>query len=293
MTAVESFNIGRIRAHAILAGIQRLDGGAMFGVVPRTLWERKIPADDRHRIRLAMRSLLLEHDDGLTLIETGLGNKENDKFLGIYGVENAGVDGRTWLEGGLASLGYGTGDISRVICTHLHFDHAGGSTFIAPDDPERRPQPTFARARHTIHRGELEYATHTNERTHASYFPANWEPLIEAGLVDFIDGQENEIVPGVTTVVAPGHAPWHQVVRIASEGETLVFVADLVPTAHHLPLPWIMGYDVEPLRTLESRRSLYARGVAEGWQLFFTHDADTVRGRLVAGEKGAVALKAV
>lgn len=285
-TRVETFPIGRWKAHAILAGLQRLDGGAMFGVVPRTLWERKIPADDRHRIGLAMRSLLLEHDDGLILIETGLGNKENEKFLGIYGIENAGADGRTWLEDGLASLGYGTADISRVICTHLHFDHAGGSTFVAPDDPERRPQPTFPRAIHTFHRGELEYATHTNERTQASYFPANWEPVIDAGLAEFIDGNENTIVPGIVAMTAPGHTPWHQVIRIENQGETVVFVADLVPTAHHLPLPWIMGYDVEPLRTLESRRSLYARGIAEGWQLFFTHDADTVRGRLVEGEKG-------
>ncbi|HYT03267.1 MAG TPA: MBL fold metallo-hydrolase [Gemmatimonadales bacterium] len=286
-----SFQVGRLRCHALEAGRQALDGGAMFGVVPKPLWERRIPADARNRIPLALRCLLIEHDDGLVLIDTGLGNKENDKFKDIYGVENAGVGGRTRLEDALAELRYGPDDIRWVINTHLHFDHAGGNTYRepveqAPDGPTVRPsdRPTklsFSRARYVVQRRELDFARHTNERTAASYLPPNFEPVA----FTLVEG-ETDLVPGVRCLPTPGHVPFHQSVLVESGGERACFLADLVPTSAHLPLPWIMGYDLEPLVTLESKRRLYARAEAEGWLLVFGHDPEVAAGRLGRDEKG-------
>jgi glyoxylase-like metal-dependent hydrolase (beta-lactamase superfamily II) len=274
---VQTRQVGRFRVHAIQAGGQKLDGGAMFGVVPKPLWERRIPADERNRIQLGMRCLLIEHDIGLVLIDNGVGNKESAKFRDIYGVENEGTTspGATRLEDGLAALGHSTADIALVIDTHLHFDHAGGNTRQVGD----RIELTFPRARYVVQKGEYEYATHTNERTAGSYFPHNFVPVAEAGRYDFVDG-EKEIIRGVTLVPTPGHTPHHQGVLIDGGGDRAFFLADLAPTAAHLPLPWIMGYDVEPLRTLESRRAIYQRATAENWLMVFEHDATTPWGRL-------------
>jgi glyoxylase-like metal-dependent hydrolase (beta-lactamase superfamily II) len=282
---VTTMTVGRLTVHALQTGIQRLDGGAMFGVVPKPLWERRIPADDRNRIRMGMRVLLIEHDGGLVLVDSGLGNKEPDKFLDIYGIENGGAGGRTALEDALAVLGHRPEDIKVMLNTHLHFDHAGGNTFIAPDDPEKRIQLTFPNAQYAVHGREYAWATQTNERTQASYLPHNFVPVAAAGKYRFLEGTAGEVVPGVEVIVTPGHVPWHMAVLVRSEGDTLLFPADTIPTAHHLPLAWIMGYDVEPLRTLESKRALYAQAVAESWQVVFEHDYDTVGGRLAKGER--------
>jgi glyoxylase-like metal-dependent hydrolase (beta-lactamase superfamily II) len=267
---VRSTTLGRVRLHAIQAGGQRLDGGAMFGVVPRPLWERRIAPDDRNRIQLGMRCLLIEHDDGLVLVDTGLGNKESAKFRDIYGVDNAAADGRTWLEASLASLGFGAGDVRLVINTHLHFDHAGGNTWV---DAGGAVRAAFPRARYVVQRGEHHYATHTNERTAASYFAHNWDPLLASGQLDLLDG-EQELIPGVRVVASAGHVPFHQSVIVdGGAGAVACFLGDVCPTAAHLPLPWIMGYDVEPLVTLESKRRLLARAADERWLLVFEHDA--------------------
>lgn len=293
MSRVTTLAVGRFKVHALEGGGQQLDGGAMFGVVPKPLWERRIAADDRNRIPLAMRCLLIEHPDGLILVDTGAGNKEDARFLDIYGLSNAGADGRTALEDALAELGHRPEDVNTVVLTHLHFDHAGGATWIAPDDAAARVQPAFPNARYVLHRRELEYARTGNERTRASYFERNFAPLIETGLAEVVDGPAGTIAPGVRTMVTPGHTPWHQVVLIESDGEALLFPADTVPTAHHLPLPWIMGYDVEPLRTLESKRALYHRAMLEGWRVVFEHDGHTVSGRLAEGERGIALVEAI
>lgn len=249
----------------------------MFGVVPKTLWEKRIAPDERNRIGLGMRCLLVEHDDGLVLIDSGLGNKENAKFREIYGVENEGADGRTWLEDGIKSLGFGVEDVRTVINTHLHFDHAGGNTSVLPSG---EVVPTFPNARYVVQRGELDWATKTNERTSASYFAANWDPVVGAGCFEFIQG-EREIVPGISTVDSPGHTPYHQSVLLdGGGGEKVLFLGDVCPTSAHLPLPWIMGYDVEPLVTLESKRHLLPRAVDEGWLLVFEHDARVAWSRI-------------
>ena len=274
---VEHTMVGRIRMHALQAGGQKLDGGAMFGVVPKPLWERRIPADARNRIQLGMRCLLIEHDAGLVLIDTGAGNKENAKFHDIYGLENAGRDGRTALEDAIAEAGFSVDDVSIVISSHLHFDHAGGNTYR---NAGGETLPSFPRARYIIQRGEYEYATHTNERTAASYFPPNFEPVRAAGQLELVDG-EREIVPGIRVIPTPGHVPFHQGVLIESGGERAFFLGDLAPTAAHLPLPWIMGYDVEPLVTLETKRVILRRALAEEWLVVFEHDATTAWGRVV------------
>lgn len=273
---VQSRRIGKLQVHAIQAGGQRLDGGAMFGVVPKPLWERRIPADDRNRIQLGMRCLLIEHPSGLVLIDSGLGNKENAKFHDIYGVENAGANGRTALEDGLAQLGVSTDQIAFLVSTHLHFDHAGGNTFV---DESGVVRPTFPRARYFVQRGEYEFATHTNERTAASYFDRNYVPTLESGQLELLEG-ESDIVDGLSVILTPGHVPYHQSVVIRSDGETAIFLGDVVPTHAHLPLPWIMGYDVEPLVTLESKRGLLERVEREDWTVIFEHDALVPWGRV-------------
>ena len=273
--------IGKLVVHALQAGGQRLDGGAMFGVVPKPLWQKRIPADERNRIALGMRCLLIEHDDGLVLIDNGAGNKEIEKFRDIYGLENAGSTGRTMLEDAIATAGFSPADVKVMIDTHLHFDHAGGNTYL---DEGGALQISFPNARYFVQRGEYEWATHTNERTAASYFGRNWDPIIAAGRFVFIEGNR-EIVPGISVRRTPGHTPHHQSVIIESGGETACFLGDLIPTHAHVPLPWIMGYDVEPLVTLETKRGVLAEAVANEWLLIFEHDATTPWGRAVRDGK--------
>jgi glyoxylase-like metal-dependent hydrolase (beta-lactamase superfamily II) len=273
---VQSRALGRWQVHAVHAGTQRLDGGAMFGVVPKPLWERRIQPDARNRIPLAMRCLLVEHDVGPILIDTGAGNKEDSKFHDIYGIENRGSSGRTRLEDGLREIGIRPEDVAIVINTHLHFDHAGGNTWR---DDAGVLRPTFPNARYVVQSGEYHYATHTNERTAASYFPHNFVPLAERGMFDFADGDQI-MAPGVSLARTPGHTPDHQGVLLESAGERAFYLADLAPTTAHLPLPWIMGYDVEPLVTLETKRRVLKRALDEEWLLVFEHDPVTPWGRV-------------
>lgn len=271
--------LGDFTIHALEAGLQWLDGGAMFGVVPKPLWERRIPADERNRIPLAMRCLLVETPDALVLIDTGVGNKEDEKFIEIYGIENAGSPTR--LEDAIRDAGHEPADVDVVLSTHLHFDHAGGNTVLDGDGMVR---PAFPQARYYVQRGEWEFAHLDNERIRASYETHNFDPVDAASLWTFLDGP-GEIVPGIDVLPTPGHTPHHQSVLLHSGGETACFLADLVPTSAHLPLPWIMGYDVEPLVTLETKRGLLPRAEAEGWLLVFEHDPVVPWGRLVPGEK--------
>jgi len=254
----------------------------MFGVVPKPLWEKRIPADERNRIQLGMRCLLIEHPSGLILVDTGAGNKEDRKFKDIYGVENEGANARTSLEEGLSQLGVSTDDISIVINTHLHFDHAGGNTYI---DEAGELKVTFPKARYVINRGEYDYATHPNERTTASYFERNFIPVVTNQKFEFVT-RETEIVKGIRVVPTPGHTPFHQSVLIESEEEKAFYLADMLPTHAHLPLPWIMGYDVEPLVTLETKRRILRQAEEENWLLIFEHDASIPWGRVEHDGKG-------
>jgi len=284
---VETRRIGRFNVHAIQAGGQKLDGGAMFGVVPKALWERRIPADARNRIQLGMRCLVVEHEIGPIVVDTGVGNKEDPKFHDIYGVENAGEGGATWLEDGLARLGIRPEAVAMVVNTHLHFDHAGGNTARDGDGVRL----TFPNARYVVQAGEYDWATHTNERTAASYFARNFVPVLERGRLDLIEG-DREIVAGLRAIRTPGHTPHHQSILIDGGTERALFAGDLVPTAAHVPLPWIMGYDVEPLVTLETKRRILRQADEERWLFVLEHDAGTPWGRIGRDERGNYKLEA-
>lgn len=273
---VERRKIGDLTVHAIQAGGQKLDGGAMFGVVPKPLWEKRIASDERNRIQLGMRCLLIEHPSGLVLIDTGAGNKENAKFKDIYGLENEGAGGWTMLEDGLKEIGVSPSDIAIVINTHLHFDHAGGNTRTTPGGVV---ELSFPNATYIVRRGEYDYARHPNERTAASYFDRNYTPLEAAGKLELVT-REKQIVKGIRVVPTPGHTPFHQSILIESASERAFYLGDLIPTHAHLPLPWIMGYDVEPLVTLETKRSILKQAVEEQWLLIFEHDARVPWGRV-------------
>ncbi|HWO89701.1 MAG TPA: MBL fold metallo-hydrolase [Gemmatimonadales bacterium] len=274
MALVQTFRLGSLTCHALEGGLQRLDGGAMFGVVPKPLWEKRIPADERNRIPLAMRCLLIEHGDGLVLVDSAVGNKEDAKFADIYGIENPGNP--TQLEEAIRAAGHRPEDVRWVLNTHLHFDHAGGNTVRMPDG---EIVVAFPNATYVVQKGEFEYATHPNERVRASYLAPNFAPVAAAGRFRFIEG-EVEVLPGIRALPTPGHVPFHQSFLVTSDGESLVYLGDLVPTSAHLPAPWIMGYDVEPLVTLETKKRVLTRAANEGWTLFFEHDPTAGMGRI-------------
>ena len=245
-----------------------LDGGAMFGIVPRALWEHVAPPDEKNRIRLTTNCVFIDTGREKILIDTGIGEKWNAKEIEIYGINRK----RPFAESLESITGSTPDDISIVINTHLHFDHAGGNTWR---DPAGAVGLTFPRARYVVQARELEFARHTNERTAASYLASNFEGVP----FTLVHGQA-EPLPGIRCLPTPGHVPYHQSILLESKGERACFVADLVPTTAHLPLPWIMGYDLEPLVTLESKRRLYEQAEAEEWLLCFEHDPDMVAGRL-------------
>jgi glyoxylase-like metal-dependent hydrolase (beta-lactamase superfamily II) len=279
-----SIELGDVRVTAIDAGSLWLDGGAMFGVVPKPLWSRRTQPDDRNRIPLAMRCLLVETADARILIDTGVGSKETEKFLDIYRVHNEGVPTR--LEDSLRMKGVEPTDIDIVLNTHLHFDHAGGNTLRHSDGSI---VPAFPDATYHVGAREWEFAHLDNERVKASYLPENFDPLVVEDRVRFIEGNA-EIVPGVQVMQAPGHTPGHQVVLLGTGNDRMLYLADLAPTVAHLPLPWIMGYDVEPLVTLESKRGLLASAVEHRWAVAFEHDPSMAWGRIVESDRGRVEL---
>jgi len=247
-----------------------LDGGAMFGVVPRILWEKKTTPDDKNRIRLGLNCLLVRTGSHKVLIDTGCGEKYTEKELRIYRIERD-----LTLPGQLARLGLATDDIDIVINTHFHFDHCGGNTCYNGN----LVVPTFPKAVYLVRQDEHHDATHPNERSAASYFEHNWAVLQERGMLRLIERDE-EIVPGITVLHTPGHTRGHQSVLIESEGRSLLFMADLCPTSAHIPLPWIMAYDLYPMTSLEVRRDIYKRAMAGNWLLFFEHDPDLPAGYL-------------
>lgn len=262
----------RIAVWTVDAGRLRLDGGAMFGVVPKPLWERRIEADDRNRIPLAMRCLYVEAEDTRILVDTGVGDKEGEKFRGIYGIENDGKPTR--LHDSLRELDVAPEDIDMVVNTHLHFDHAGGNTVL---DEAGEASPAFPNARYVVRRGEWEFAHRENERIQASYLQYNFDPLEEAGVLELVD-EDREVAPGVRLVRTPGHTPHHQSILLGEGEDLLFYLADLVPTTAHVSLPWIMGFDVEPLETLETKREMLNRAGREGWVLLFEHDPEVAYG---------------
>ena len=258
-----SISLGALTLTPVLDGYFALDGGAMFGVVPKPLWEKVAPPDDRNRIRMAMRAWLVRGHGRTLLIDAGAGDKLDAKAADIYG-----FDRRQDLDHSLAAAGVRAEQIDLVIASHLHFDHAGGFTVRHGDGVLR---PRFPNARYSVRRGEWDDARAPHERNRASYFPENYVPLQDAGVLELID-HDQEIVAGVRVRRTGGHTMHHQMIEIASEGQRAIFVADLLPTAAHLPLPYIMGYDLYPMDTLAFKRAFLPEVVADGSLILFEHD---------------------
>lgn len=255
--------LGDIELYILNDGTFTLDGGAMFGVVPKPLWEKKFPADSRNRITLGMNCPLIRAGGKWILVETGAGDKLDPKLADIYGVGNSGPR----LPQQLAARGLRPEDIDIVINTHLHFDHCGWNTRVV----DGTAVPTFPNALYVLQKGELEHAKRPNERDRASYFPDNFAPVEAAGQFWLVEG-EREVAPGVEVLRVPGHNADMQCVRISGGGKTAFLFVDLVPTTAHLPFPWIMGYDLYPLTTLENKKRLIPQAAREGWLCLFSHD---------------------
>jgi methylmalonyl-CoA epimerase len=243
-------------------GLFGLDGGAMFGVIPRTLWAMQAPPDDRNRIRLATRPLIVEAEWGRMMIDCGIGDKMDAKQRDIYAVNR-----EPSLDAALAAAGLAADGIDLVLASHLHFDHFGGATTRR----EGRVEPAFPRARYIIRAAEWEDATHPHERNRASYIADDFVPLKDAGVVDFYDTDQT-IRPGVRVVRTGGHCPQHQVVFVESGGKTAVFTADLIPTTAHIRDAWIMGYDLAPMETLAFKKRFIREAIDREYLIFFEHD---------------------
>jgi glyoxylase-like metal-dependent hydrolase (beta-lactamase superfamily II) len=269
-----------MKLYTIETGRFRLDGGAMFGVVPKPLWEKTNPADERNRIHMAMRCLLIEDANRLILVDNGLGNKYDEKFKGLYAVDHA----HSTLERSLEDLGFSLDQITDVILTHLHFDHCGGSTAWHP--VKERFETVFDNAHFWVQRSHLEWALAPNAREKASFYDENIQPIVQGGQLRMLDG-ETELFPDLSLRVVHGHTAAMQLPLVRYKGRQVLYAADLFPTHGHLPLPYVMGYDTRPLLTLEERAQILPWLVEEEVILFYEHDADHECGLVTRNEKGA------
>ena len=269
LTTPARHRLGQLELITLSDGFIRLDGGAMFGVVPRVLWERRVPPDEKNRITLALRPLVVR-GERTVLIDAGCGNKMDARTTEIYG-----LDRTVTLERSLAAVGLAPRDIDLVVATHLHFDHAGGFTMRDGG----HIVPTFPNARYIVHRGEWDDATRPHERNRASYSPDDLAPLARAGVLDLV-GDDAPVMKGMTLRRSGGHTQHHQVVTIESQGETAVFVADMYPTTAHIPEAWLMGYDLYPMETLAFKRQFAREAIERDYLLFFEHDYGLAAGRL-------------
>ena len=265
----QSIPFGPFELTPVIDGFLALDGGAMFGVVPKPLWEKVAPPDGRNRIRMAMRAWLVRGGGRTVLIDAGCGDKLDPKAADIYGLDRAYN-----LEHALADAGESADSIDLVVASHLHFDHAGGFTRRAADGGA---VPRFPNARYSIRRGEWDDALHPHERNRASYFAENYVPLAEAGVADFVD-EDGPVAPHMTVRRTGGHTRHHQLVLIEANGRKAVFIADLLPTVAHLPLPYIMGYDLYPMDTLAFKRAFLREAVEREYLILFEHDPEIAAG---------------
>ncbi len=272
----DPLRLGPWTIHPLTSGTFGLDGGAMFGSVPKALWQRTNPADDANRITLACRHLLIEGEGRVMLVDTGMGHQWTEKQVQIFRIEQSEHAVDTALKG----IGFSREQVTDVILTHLHFDHAGGATRADGNEVA----PAFRNARYYTQKAQWELANHPSQKDQASFIPDNFLPLERHGRLDILEG-EAEVAPGVQVLVGNGHTDGHQMVKVTGSGETAVFLGDTVPTATHLALPYIMGYDLRPLQTLEEKRQLLAQAAEEGWWLFFDHDPEVPGVKVAPGEK--------
>jgi glyoxylase-like metal-dependent hydrolase (beta-lactamase superfamily II) len=268
--------IGKYKLSIIESGFFGLDGGAMFGVVPKPLWQKTNPSDDANRIRLATRHLLLESDSKKIIIDTGMGDKWDEKSRKIYA-----VDEKFSMSSALKKHGLKTEDITDVILTHLHFDHTGGSTILN----NGKPEPAFPNARYFIQKQNFDWASKPSERDKGSYLKENFVSLFEEGVLEFVIGNAN-LDDEIGLIVINGHTFGQQMVRLSNGSDIFLFCGDLIPTVSHIPIPYIMGYDLQPLVTIQEKKSILKQAVDENWKLFFGHDPKTAYVTVKTTEKG-------
>ncbi len=261
--------LGPFKLYTVDAGRFRLDGGAMFGVVPKILWNRRIEADDKNRIPMAARCLLIksEQTGRVYLIDNGIGTKFNEKMSDIYQVDTEEIDLITSLD----QHGFCPDDITDLILTHLHFDHCGGTTFF---DKEKILQHTFKNARYHITEKHWQTATQPNAREAASFLKDNIQPIAESNQLNLLD-EHHQFEEGLSAIPVNGHTLGQQLPKIEADGRTIVFAADLIPTRHHIPLPWVMGYDMHPTETLLEKETFLNEAVENNWYLYLEHDAES------------------
>ncbi len=268
----KKLKIGPYEVCPVPTGLFGLDGGAMFGTVPKVLWERSNPPDGKNRIAMEARALLLKSPGCNVLIDTGnggdfvakYGEKMGSKFSDLFNIQSDGPS----LRASLQKHGLAVEDIHHVILTHLHFDHAGGGT----TEENGRLVPTFPNAQYWIQKENLETARHPNVREKASYLPANFEPLVEAGVLNVLEGAKENLLPGISVILSNGHTQAQQIVRITDGSTTLLYCGDMVPTSTHVKLPWVMGYDLHPLTLIEEKQKYLSEAADHSWYLFFEHD---------------------
>lgn len=269
--------INRYELHSIETGRFGLDGGAMFGIVPKALWSKLNPSDDENRIDLALRALLIMGNKRNILVDNGIGTKFSEKYKKIYKIDHSKYN----LDSSLKKYNLETRDITDVILTHLHFDHAGGSTY--KEDGELRL--TFPNATYYVQKANYEWALTPNEKERGSYLKENFVPVLEKGKLQLVEGK-SEIMPYIDVIVSNGHTTGLQLVRISDERNKLVYCADLIPTTSHIKLPYIMGYDINPLKIIEEKKELLSTACSDNWILFFEHDIITEAAKVKKTEKG-------
>jgi glyoxylase-like metal-dependent hydrolase (beta-lactamase superfamily II) len=270
---MQRLTLGDFELTAVSDGSYPLDGGALFGVVPKVIWSKKVTADENNFVTAGLNSVVVRTGRETVLIETGVGNKLPDNMVKIYGQPAK-------LLGALETAGISPDEIDIVINSHLHFDHCGWNTVRQGE----QIVPTFPKAKYYTQRGEWEHA-HAGERDGVSYLGKNYDPLVQSGTMELLHGDQ-EIVPGISVKVFPGHTRDMQGIIITSQGHTACYISDLIPTTAHLELNYVMGFDLYPLQTIESRKRYYARSIPEKWLTLFTHDQDTPWAYVETGEKG-------
>jgi glyoxylase-like metal-dependent hydrolase (beta-lactamase superfamily II) len=253
-----------------------LDGGAMFGIIPKPLWQKTNPPDEANRIKLATRNLLLTDGKRKIIIDTGMGDKWDEKLKNIYS-----VDQRESLKGSLSKLSFTPSDVTDVILTHLHFDHTGGSTEIE----NGKLVPAFSNAKYYVQKKNYEWAINPSDRDKGSYIKDNFKPLMDEGVLNFIDGEE-KFDDEIEFIIFNGHTFGQQLIKISDSSNIIFYCADLFPTTSHIPIPYVMGYDLQPLVTVEEKKKILTRAMEESWKLFFEHDTETATATVTKDEKG-------
>src|SRR3954470_20698584 len=259
--ALRKISLGDLELTILTDGTYFLDAGSMFGVVPKSLWNKKVQPDERNLMTVGLNSVLIRGGEKTVLVETGIGNKLSDRLKSIYEPQER-------LMNSFAEAGVAPEEIDVVINSHLHFDHCGWNTVYGASG---KAVPTFPKAEYYAQRGELEHARKQLERDRISYISDNYDSLVESGQMQLLDG-DAQILPGISVVVYPGHTRHMQAIMIESAGKKACYISDLIPTSNHLDLTWVMSYDVYSLDTIESRKRFYSQAVRQQWLTIFTHD---------------------